>query len=134
MLYPLSYGGLPPGAKRFGGSVRITHRDEGAPVACALVRRCRSGIARAKDVLGGQPRVSLDGGLRKTIAWFDRLLRTERRTGVWQHRGRSTRPPPSVRQGHARIERASGASGSDVLFLGSGASLPDSTRRWGRRR
>ena len=37
------------------------------------VQRCPN-IARARDVLGWQPRVPLETGLQKTIQYFDRLL------------------------------------------------------------
>jgi UDP-glucuronate decarboxylase len=37
------------------------------------VQRCPD-IGRARDVLGWQPRVPLDAGLKSTIAYFDRLL------------------------------------------------------------
>ncbi len=37
------------------------------------VQRCPD-IARARDVLGWEPRVTLETGLRNTIAYFDRLL------------------------------------------------------------
>ena len=37
------------------------------------VQRCPD-ITRAKEVLGWQPRVPLENGLQKTIAYFDRLL------------------------------------------------------------
>ncbi|HZL59222.1 MAG TPA: NAD-dependent epimerase/dehydratase family protein, partial [Stellaceae bacterium] len=40
------------------------------------VQRCPD-ITRAKEVLGWQPRVPLENGLQKTIAYFDKLL-TER--------------------------------------------------------
>jgi UDP-glucuronate decarboxylase len=43
-------------------------------------RRCPD-ITRARDILGWEPRVTLDQGLARTIAYFDKLLGTGRRTG-----------------------------------------------------
>jgi len=37
------------------------------------VQRCPD-ISRARDILGWAPRVPLDTGLERTIAYFDRLL------------------------------------------------------------
>ncbi len=39
-------------------------------------RRCPD-IARAREQLGWAPRVGLDEGLRRTVAWFDHVLSTE---------------------------------------------------------
>jgi UDP-glucuronate decarboxylase len=40
------------------------------------VQRCPD-ISRARDVLGWAPRVPLETGLERTIAYFDRLLAEE---------------------------------------------------------
>jgi UDP-glucuronate decarboxylase len=59
--------------KMTGSSSRIDHRP--LPVDDPL-QRCPD-ITRAKNLLGWEPTVSLEVGLEKTIAYFDRLL-TER--------------------------------------------------------
>ncbi|HUK58866.1 MAG TPA: UDP-glucuronic acid decarboxylase family protein, partial [Stellaceae bacterium] len=53
-----------------GSRSRIEHRP--LPVDDP-VQRCPD-IARARDILGWEPRVPLEAGLKKTIAYFDRLL------------------------------------------------------------
>ena len=53
-----------------GSRSRVVHRP--MPVDDPT-RRCPD-ITLARTTLGWQPRVSLDTGLKRTIAWFDRLL------------------------------------------------------------
>jgi UDP-glucuronate decarboxylase len=53
-----------------GARTRLEHRP--LPVDDP-VQRCPD-ITRARDVLGWQPRVALEHGLKNTIAYFDRLL------------------------------------------------------------
>jgi len=44
-------------------------------------RRCPD-IARASEQLGWAPRVALDEGLRRTVAWFEKVLSTEAEAGL----------------------------------------------------
>ena len=45
-------------------------------------RRRQPDIARAREVLGWEPKTQLRAGLAKTIAYFDRLLSEESASGV----------------------------------------------------
>lgn len=44
------------------------------------VQRCPD-ISRARNLLSWEPRVPLDTGLERTVAYFDRLLASERGDG-----------------------------------------------------
>jgi UDP-glucuronate decarboxylase len=92
------YEGAQPGPVNLGNPIELTVSDLAdrvialtgteadlvyRPLPIDDPRRRRPDISRAKQLLGWQPKVGLQQGLERTIAWFARELdRPERRTGV----------------------------------------------------